>query len=279
MAQEHCITISISNFHCTTHCQVNWCKRHTRSHSQTHTHSHACRLKIAATLPFCTLSCWGTHPLPRWSPAHRCWSVPWSSKLICHRKCQVLLLWTEWIFWSIRWTMEPERDLPLPCQEENNLHNLWPGSLTIFDISTHIQQMCRAPIQLHLFTFHKVLTRTFLLRKAVDLAQCMFTGAMWILSEWGKSSTRKAMISSLPCRTTIILFSDGLIVPQKSMSETVITFYCLLTLEDSAAIFTSSMAPNYRCILRLHWQDKVSWRDPDPDNGRCSKTTHRPWRR
>ncbi len=51
---------------------------HTRKH--THTHTHKCRLKIAAALPFCRLSCWGTHPLPRWSPAHRCWSVPWSSE-------------------------------------------------------------------------------------------------------------------------------------------------------------------------------------------------------
>lgn len=46
------------------------------SHTLASTHTRTCRLKIAAALPFCTLSCWGTHPLPRWSPAHRCWSVP-----------------------------------------------------------------------------------------------------------------------------------------------------------------------------------------------------------
>lgn len=48
------------------------------SHSFSHTHN-ACWLKIAA-LPFCTLSCWETHPLPHCSPVHCCCSVPWSKK-------------------------------------------------------------------------------------------------------------------------------------------------------------------------------------------------------
>lgn len=104
--------ISMGNFHRTAHHQVTDARGVT--HSQT-LNTHTCRLKIAAALPFCTLSCWETHPLPRWSPAHHCWSVPWSSTWICHRKCQVILLWTEWTFWCVskKKTM-PEHDVPLP---------------------------------------------------------------------------------------------------------------------------------------------------------------------
>lgn len=149
-------------YHFPLHCSM-WCTLTQQTFTLRLTDMHTHRLKIAP-LPFCTLSCWETHLLPRWSPAHCCWSAPWSTKSatgnVRFSYCgqngyQHMVLQKNNGVWT--WHA---------CQEQCDLHDQWSWSFFHITGICTWKQMCREP---RMFTFHhKVLTRTFFRREAAD---------------------------------------------------------------------------------------------------------------
>lgn len=184
-------------------------EKHTRSRSQIHTYT--CRLKIAAALPFDTLSCWGTHPLPRWSPARCCWSVPSSSQVNLPQEMSgapvvdrifILydIIYIYRIFMSIKRTIKPECALPLSCQEKRTIY-ITSGlnhvsKYLIFPQAADAQSSYLARMDILSSRFTRS-NKDIFLRKGADCAHHTIADKMWILSVWGTSWIWKALLHVL----------------------------------------------------------------------------------